>query len=498
MRSTWRDVVGLGIPILLAIVAESVALRLGSTGELILGVLGAMIAMLVIIAFDLAAVGYVLACACAATLTWNGWIVGGFKPPDALIFGAFLCFILAGTGGDGIPRLPWWIKTLAWTIAAIAFLHILFPVADNYLNQRVVFTGKGKQAPHLLDLPLNNLIVAFKFIVAVALIPLVFGLVAHHNKRAPYWLGFLFGVGTALSGWAAGFDRITHIGVSKIITGYKIPGGRQIGFAGQPNYLAAGLVLAIPFAIWLIFSARRRDRLFGLWALPGLILGVWASGSRGGAVCAVFALGISILSLPRARKYTVGVAMSAVAFVVVLIAVLPKFGRALLKATRLVGDSASTVGSDYQRSLAANQGHKDFFHSPLYGIGLQASFDASQVYLQELASGGLLLFIAMQIYMGGWTFASYRAANRFHLAGAIGASAISALALNFFEADLTDRFYYVPAAILVALGYAASRGYTSRDQDVSIAPPPLPSRPHVPPRPATLKRPAYSLSRSNR
>jgi hypothetical protein len=25
------------------------------------------------------------------------------------------------------------------------------------------------------------------------------------------------------------------------------------------------------------------------------------------------------------------------------------------------------------------------------------------------------------------------------------------LALNYFEADLTDRFYYVPAAILVAM-----------------------------------------------
>ena len=496
MRTSWKDALGLGIPIVLAVVAEAVALRLGTTGELILGVLGGMVLMLVIIAFDLAAVGYVLACACAATLTWNGWIVGGFKPPDALIFGAFLCFVLAGWQGG--PPLPWWIKTLAWTIAGVAFLHILFPVSDGYLNGRVVFTGKGKQAPHLLDLPLSNLTVAFKFIVAVALIPVVFGLATGHNRKAPYWLGFLFAVGTSLSGWAAGFDRITHIGVSKLITGYKIPGGRQIGFAGQPNYLAAGLVLAIPFAIWLAFSAKRRDRLFGYWAIPGLVLGVWASGSRGGAVCAVFALGISILSLPRARKYTVGVAMSAIAFVIVLIAVLPKFGREILKATRLVGNSASTTGSDYQRALAAGQGHKDFFHSPIYGIGLQASFDASQVYLQELASGGLLLFIGMQIYMAGWTFSSYRMSNRFHLAGAIGASAVSALALNFFEADLTDRFYYVPAAILVALSYAASRGYSSREQDVSVAPPPLPSRPHVPPRPATLKRPAYSLSRSPR
>jgi hypothetical protein len=338
-------------------------------------------------------------------------------------------------------------------------------MSDDYINQRVVFNGKGKQLAHLLDNPINNMIVAFKFIVAVALIPLIFALATHHNKRTPYWLGFFFATGTALSGWAAGVDRVTHIGVSRIITGYNIPGGRQIGFAGQPNYLAAGVVLAIPFAVWLLTSAKRRDRLFGMWALPGLLLGVYASGSRGGAVVAVFALGVSILSVPRARRYVVSSTLAGIAFVVVLAAVLPNLGRSLLRATRLIGGGQSTAGSDLQRSLAATQGHHDFFHSPFYGIGLQASFDASQVYLQELASGGLLLFVAMQIYMAGWTISGYRLAARFHLAGAIAASAVSALALNFFEADLTDRFYYVPAGILVALAYAGSRGYTSEEQD---------------------------------
>ena len=75
MRTTWKDVLGLGIPIVLALVAESVALRLGTTGELILGVLGAMVAMLVIIAFDLAAVGDINFHACLLRLySWRGGI----------------------------------------------------------------------------------------------------------------------------------------------------------------------------------------------------------------------------------------------------------------------------------------------------------------------------------------------------------------------------------------------------------------------------------------
>jgi hypothetical protein len=101
----------------------------------------------------------------------------------------------------------------------------------------------------------------------------------------------------------------------------------------------------------------------------------------------------------------------------------------------------------------------------------------------------------MQIYMGGWTFSAYQMSRRFHLAGAIGASAISALALNFFEADLTDRFYYVPAAILVSLGYAAGRGYTSEEQD---GPPPAAASP-LPPRrrtPPMLSKALPEMTRS--
>jgi hypothetical protein len=284
-----------------------------------------------------------------------------------------------------------------------------------------------------------------------------------------------FALGAGASGWAAGIDRITHIGVSRIITGVTGAGSRQIGFASQPNYLAAGLVLAIPFAVWLLCSAKRLDRFIGAFCLVGMILGTYASGSRGGAVSAVFALGVSILSVPRARRFTVATTLAGIGFVGVIIAVLPGFGRSILRSVRLIGGGASTAGSDLQRSLAATQGHHDFWHSPFYGIGLQASFDASQVYLQELASGGLLLFITMQIYMAGWTITGYRMSRQFHLAGAIGASAIAALALNFFEADLTDRFYYVPAAILVSLMYAAAHGYTSEEQDGPPAAPPAPA-----------------------
>jgi hypothetical protein len=51
-----------------------------------------------------------------------------------------------------------------------------------------------------------------------------------------------------------------------------------------------------------------------------------------------------------------------------------------------------------------------------------------------------------------------RRANAEPLAGALLAALLITLVLNVFEADLTDRFYYVPAAILVALVHTADTG----------------------------------------
>jgi hypothetical protein len=133
-----------------------------------------------------------------------------------------------------------------------------------------------------------------------------------------------------------------------------------------------------------------------------------------------------------------------------VVAFVPSLGATILRVTRLAGGVA-TEGSDSVRAIVGAQGVRDFYHSPIHGIGLQVSFDASQVYLQELASGGLILFTAMSLYMLGAILTAARRMHTSPLAGALLAALLITLALNVFEADLTDRFYYVPAAILIAL-----------------------------------------------
>jgi hypothetical protein len=159
---------------------------------------------------------------------------------------------------------------------------------------------------------------------------------------------------------------------------------------------------------------------------------------------------------PRTRVHSATYAVAGVALLLLLAGVFPSVGAEILRVTRLASNS-NTGGSDTVRQLVGDQGIRDWHYSPIKGIGLQAYFDASEVYLQELASGGLILFTAMQIYMCGGIFTAWRYLKRDNLAMACGCALIGALALNLFEADLTDRFYYVPAAILLAMVHSYER-----------------------------------------
>jgi O-antigen ligase len=241
--------------------------------------------------------------------------------------------------------------------------------------------------------------------------------------------------------------------ITRLVTHIPVGTGRQFGFAFHPNFLAAGLTICMPLAMWMVFSENRRDRLWGYVSLPGLILGVWASGSRGGAICAAIALVVSVVLLPRARKSAPIILLSIAGVVGVTFAVVPSVGLKILKATRLVGGGQSTSGSDTARSIVAHQGWLDFLHSPIDGIGLQVATEAQNVYLQELASGGLILFVAMQVYLFSSIYYSARLIRRHDMGAAFVGVGIAIACLNVFEADLTDRFYYVPAAILVSLLY---------------------------------------------
>jgi len=451
-RGGWLIAAALAVVVLI----EAYALRAETLGVVVVVALAVLGLIVVVVGADLVKVGIGAAYLAAFTLTWNGWFVGPLRPGDALVPIALMCFA-AGAPVTVFRSPPWWIKQLCLALVLGVVLIVLFPPDPAYLVQRVLLSATGTPVYRSdANIATQNIGVAVKFIIAVGAIPVAFSAAALLDRRALKRLAILFCAGAALNGGVAFIDHTGVASIGHYLTHVPNLSARQLGFANHPNFLAAGLVLAIPFACWLLVSSVRVEKWLGAVSLLSQLLGVYATGSRGGAVCAVGAVVLSFALVPRTRPHLPAIVLGAVAGAVAVAALFPSFGLAVLRVTRLAGNP-TTTGSDIVRAKVGAQGMADFHYSPIHGIGLQASTDASQVYLQELASGGLILFLAMSAYMAGAAWDAWRFIDRDPLAAAILSSVLATLALNIFEADLTDRFYYVPEAILVAMIMLARR-----------------------------------------
>jgi hypothetical protein len=436
-----------------AVLVEAVALRAHTLGIVVLGALAGLALVVVVARADLARIGMGAALLSAFTISWNGWYVGGIRPGDALVPIALICFA-AGAPITVFRAPPWWVKQLVLALVLGVLLIVLLPPEPFYLAHRVVMNAGGQPiTDRTTNLGISNLGIAAKFVIAVGAIPVAFTAAALLNRRAIRWLAIAFVTGTSLSGLVAFVDRTLHTKLSTLITRLPVSvsaSGRAGGFTNHPNFLAAGLVLAIPFAAWLLTARSRWQQWVGAVCLLADLLGVYATGSRGGAVCAVGAVVLAFVLLPRTRPHLPAIILAGIIGVGIIVVAFPSFGLAVLRVTRLSGN-VTTAGSDIVRAENGAQGWADFRHSPIHGIGLQVSTEASQVYIQELAAGGLVLFLAMSAYMLGAAWDSLKLIPHDSLAAAILGSIGATLALNLFEADLTDRFYYVPEAILVAM-----------------------------------------------
>jgi hypothetical protein len=408
----------------------------------------------------------------AFTLCWNGWYVGPARPGDVLVLISLMLFV-ATMGRSEFPRIPVWIVQLAVVIALLAVIHILFPDSANYLNSRTVLGGNGQPttSTRTTSLALTNIGVAFKFIVGVAAIPVMFGFAALRDRRSISKLAIAFAVGSAVSGWVAILEKLGFPTLDRLLLHIAVPGApRQLGLSYHPNFLAAGLVIAVPIGVWLLVERQRIAKWYGWFTVLGCLLGTYASGSRGGTVTIVFAVGVSFLLIPRTRRFVlpaIGVALTAALATYVAF---PAFGHKILVATRLIGGAATTQGSNLARDLLAQQGWEDFHHSPFVGVGLQVSSEAQNVYVQALASGGLLLMTGLGFYLLFAAITSWSLIPRSPLAAALCASVLSAAVLDIFEADLTDRFYYVPIAAIVGLGILM-RDPMLTHEDIDLGPP---------------------------
>jgi hypothetical protein len=280
------------------------------------------------------------------------------------------------------------------------------------------------------------------------------------------WLAIAFVAGVSISGLIAFSDGRVGTNIGRSVTGVFNGRTREAGLTNHPNFLAATCVIALPIAMALYASRDRWSHRAGAIGTPVIVLGTFASGSRGGAGCLVLAAVATIALDSRFHRQIPAMVFFAGLAAFAAFLLFPTFGHEVLKATRLSGHS-SAQGSNEARSIVGTQGVQDFRHSPIDGVGFQVAAEATNVYVQELAAGGLILFVGMQIFTLGGFRAAYLLRGQSDLASALLASLITAAAFNYVEADLTDRFYYVPAALVVAIASLNAAGNAPPDPPVT-------------------------------
>ena len=401
------------------LVVLGAALYAGQT-VLALAVIGISIVSAVVINLGLSRSAFGCCWLAAFTVSWDGVSVGGVRPGDLLLL-LSLIMLAASCAHRPLPRMPIYFWLMFVGVVFTGALHVLFPTDPAYLRGRIVVNAVGLPS-HTMGTNLGSMT---RFLVSVGAVPLVFVLSAFTDR-----LGF------------TSFEILPPASVAAPL--------RTSGFTEFGNALSAVCVVAIAIPIWMVLAHHGRLRFLGVGLIVGMVLGIYSAGSRGGAVCVLVTVIAVFLLLPEYGRRPAALATAGFVLVGALLFLVSSLGTALLHSLRLVG-SSNAADSDMVRATVGVQGYRDFAHSPIDGIGLQVVFEAHNVYLQALASGGIVLFVCLAAMLLGSTYDLFRLRTRTPLAGVLMAGLLGQIAVNFFENMLTNRYMYMGVGLAIGL-----------------------------------------------
>jgi O-antigen ligase len=177
--------------------------------------------------------------------------------------------------------------------------------------------------------------------------------------------------------------------------------------------------------------------------------GIYTTGSRGGLAAGLATLAIAILAQQRIRRAIVPFVLPAALVIAAMFVLHPNLFHSLLEHTRVL--SVNGQESDAERKAVAVQALHDISDRPLIGVGFDVSDQGHSIYLQSIASGGILTLLGMIMYVVGTARTiRFRVNGVFDpLVSAATVSLISWLILGAIENDFADRYPYVPFAMLL-------------------------------------------------
>lgn len=289
----------------------------------------------------------------------------------------------------------------------------------------------------------NDVIASTKWVAALIFLPLFFKAVAkiYPNQRFIPIKFWCYGVSISAS-FAIMNSLGIHFDFLNKNSEAENSAFRFSGLSSHPNHLATIVVMTLPLFFYL-YKIEKLEKL-GLTLI--LFLLTWSiilTGSRVGIVAFFIIFLCSFLYLTN-RKFN-GILLAVVLGFVIILIILPKISSELNYSNwRVFNEVNSASLSNQIRLLLAKQALLDFQGNPFFGIGPRAFKSGHIIYLQILASLGLLGFVAFTNLMIKIFSKSYR--RNLHIQ--IAQLSISGILLcGLFSNALADFFLYVPLGI---------------------------------------------------
>lgn len=397
-------------------------------------------------------VGLWLTCLSAATLPWTGVRLGGVTFAEVFLILAALTLVGADLRRP-MPALPGWVWALALAVLATGVVNQFDPATTAFMVDRDQLLG-NYTVVHSAPATITNLVVMVPLLVRILLMPFVFGLARLHEPAAPYRIAKAFVVGVVISSAIGAADSRGLTSLGPALTGVPVQGTRAAGLTQHPNALALTCVFALPILVWLVRAAMGRRRSLTVIAVAVVLLGLYASGSRSGAVAAGLTAVGALFLLPEYRRHLATIALGLTTAAGTLFVVRPDVGSALLTGLRLTG--GGSAGSDQARTIVNDQGMRDFLHSPIHGIGFAIAEQAHIVYLQALAVGGVILLAGLLIYMTGALARCIRIAKSEPMAVPLFVAVLGGAITNAAQNALTPAVVYFAESLIATLSVSAT------------------------------------------
>lgn len=314
----------------------------------------------------------------------------------------------------------------------------------------------------------------YRYVITLALTPLVIGFISSRpnvlSALVNCWL-----LSVVINASVGVLDHFFGTQLAdQIVTDQAVSTTRSAGLSTHSNHLAFMAAMALPVITARIASRQRiRSRSWYVIAAVLTAAAILASGSRGALVGTTIVL-LAFPFLTRQRRiYSVG-ALVLLALIALTMAISTWTSMNFVAIDRVLGDP-SVQASDSQRAQFQADAIAQIWSSPVIGNGYEAVRDAHSLYLQLLVAGGLIALVSFVVFASGAlgsAFRHSRSRNLTHelryLAAGFYGSILSWLVVGAVENQIYDRYLYVPAGFLVAIGiHERKRLHTFRQRSFS-------------------------------